>query len=99
MDSKELKELILGSNIIYKSLKRKKKILLKEEIPTKKFAFSSVVSLKDILPGEKLSEDNIWVKRPGTGEFLAKDFPKLIGREVKKIILKDSFIGRNSLKK
>jgi len=99
MDSKELKELILGSNIIYKSLERKNKILLKEEIPTKKFAFSSVVSLKDILPGEKLSEDNIWVKRPGTGEFLAKDFPKLIGREVKKIILKDSFIGRNSLKK
>jgi N-acetylneuraminate synthase len=98
MDSKELKELILGSNIIYKSLQRKNKILLKEEIPTKKFAFSSVVSLKDILPGEKLSENNIWVKRPGTGEFLAKDFSKLIGRVVKKRILKDSFIDSNSLK-
>jgi len=98
MDSKELKELILGSNIIYKSLQRTNKILLKEEIPTKKFAFSSVVSLKDILPGEKLSENNIWVKRPGTGEFLAKDFSKLIGRVVKKRILKDSFIDSNSLK-
>ena len=88
----------MGSNVIYKSLQRTNKILLKEEIPTKKFAFSSVVSLKDILPGEKLSENNIWVKRPGTGEFLAKDFSKLIGRVVKKRILKDSFIDSNSLK-
>jgi N-acetylneuraminate synthase len=30
--------------------------------------------------GEEFSKDNIWVKRPGTGEILAADFPRVLGR-------------------
>ena len=28
------------------------------------------------------SKENIWVKRPGTGDFLAKEFTKLIGADI-----------------
>ena len=45
------------------------------------FAYASVVSIKDIEPGETLV-DNIWVKRPGTGEFLTKEFENLLGKNL-----------------
>ena len=52
------------------------------------FAFASVVSLTEIRAGEELTRDNIWVRRPGTGDFSAEDFFMLLGkrarREVKK---------------
>ena len=71
---------------------------LKEETKTIKFAFASVVSIKNIFPGEKLTRNNIWVKRPGTGDFLAKDYKKLLGKKVKFKILKDTFIKSKDLK-
>ena len=42
----------------------KKKLSLHSK-KTAKFAFSSVVSTKNILKGEKFNDKNIWVKRPG----------------------------------
>ena len=65
---------------------------------TIKFAFASVVSTKTILPGEKLTKNNIWVKRPGLGDFLAKDYEKLLGKKVKSKIIKDTFIKMKNLK-
>ena len=62
------------------------------------FAFSSVVSIRDILPGEKLSMSNIWVKKPGTGDFLAKDYKKLLGKKVYTKIISGEFIKRKYLK-
>ena len=49
-----------------------------------KFAFASVVSTKFIRKGQKLNINNIWVKRPGTGHFAAKDYHKLLGKISKK---------------
>ncbi len=46
-----------------------------------KFAFASVVSIKDIKKGEKFSLDNIWVKRPGTGDFMAEELNKILGKK------------------
>ena len=38
------------------------------------------------MPGETLTEQNIWVKRPGGGDFNVNDFEKLIGKKcIKKI--------------
>ena len=45
-----------------------------------KFAFASVVAIKNIKKGEKLTIDNIWVKRPGTGDFKAEKFKQLLGK-------------------
>ena len=79
IDPKELRELIDGSAAIHASLGGEKEIL-KEEQPTIDFAYASVVSIKDIKQGDKLTEENVWVKRPGTGEILAKDYKSLLGK-------------------
>ncbi len=40
------------------------------------------MATKDIKPGEKLTEENIWVKRPGGGDYGVLDYDSLIGKEV-----------------
>ncbi|MCX5695192.1 MAG: N-acetylneuraminate synthase family protein [Candidatus Omnitrophica bacterium] len=82
MDPKELAELITGSRIIHQALGGNKEIL-KEEQPTIDFAYACVVSIKEIKRGERLTEENIWVKRPGTGEIKALNFKKLLGLKTK----------------
>ena len=64
MDFDDLKNLIKGSNEIFLARGGKKKPL-KEEKKTIAFAFPSVVSLKNLSPGMKLTKDNIFLKRPG----------------------------------
>ncbi len=81
----ELRELIIGSEAIYKALGGTKEILMEEQ-PTIDFAYSCVVSIKDIKKGEHFSHDNIWVKRPGTGEIKAVDFENVIGKIAKRDI-------------
>jgi N-acetylneuraminate synthase len=79
MDPGELSSLIIGSKLIHQSLGGGKSAV-PEELPTIAFAFASVVAIKNIEAGEKLTEDNIWVKRPGGGDFSASDFENLLGR-------------------
>lgn len=85
IDYYQLKNLIEGCNKIFTSLPGKK-VPVKEEFSTMKFAFASVVSIKKITKGQKLTSKNIWVKRPGNGEFLAKDLKKLFGKIAKRDI-------------
>ena len=85
IDPRELKELIEGSRAIFQALGGKKNIL-PEEKPTINFAYACVVAIRDIATGEKLSSNNIWVKRPGTGEIKAVHFESLLGKVVKRTI-------------
>tara|TARA_S200000501_G_scaffold376898_1_gene433297 strand:- start:935 stop:1978 length:1044 start_codon:yes stop_codon:yes gene_type:complete len=96
IDFHQLKDLIEGCNKIHKSIPGEKKPV-KEEISTMKFAFASVVSIKDIKKGEKLSYENIWVKRPGTGSFLARDFNKLIGKIAKRNLKSNIQINKKDI--
>lgn len=87
IDPRELSELIVGSAAIHQALGGEKDILADEK-PTIDFAYASVVAINDIEPGEILSMKNIWVKRPGTGEILATDFEKIIGKTAtRKVVL------------
>ena len=88
IDPQELRDLIIGSKAIFESLNGKK-IFLDEEKPVADFAFSSIVTIRDIGRGEKFSEGNIWVKRPGTGEIKASDFEKIINKKSKVDIKKN----------
>ncbi len=88
IDPTELKDLIFGVDAIYKALGGKKEIL-KEEKPTIDFAYACVVSIKEIKKGEKFTKDNIWVKRPGTGEIKAVNYKSVIGKIAKKDIETD----------
>ena len=97
IDEKQLKELINGSKKIFTALPGIKKPV-KEEKSTMKFAFASVVATKNIKKGSKLNRDNIWVKRPGTGDYLAKDYTKLIGKKVLRNIKINTQIKKKHLK-
>ena len=97
MDTSELKQLIKGSNKIFESMGGKKKAL-KEEAKTIAFAFQSVVATKDILKGEKLSLSNIFLRRPGNGDYKVKDFIKIIGKKTKRDIRSNTQIKKNHLR-
>lgn len=88
MDPGELGQLIEGSRIIYQASGGKKGIL-QEEQPTIDFAYACVVAIRDIAAGEKLNENNIWVKRPGNGQIKAVHFSKLLEKTVKTEIKKN----------
>ncbi|MFC3095067.1 polyhydroxyalkanoate biosynthesis repressor PhaR [Alteromonas sediminis] len=79
MDSVALRELIVGVSEIHKMLGGEKRPAAEEKV-TSDFAFATVVAIAPIAKGEKLSADNIWVKRPGTGHIPAADYEKLIGK-------------------
>jgi N-acetylneuraminate synthase len=78
----ELKELIEGSSAIHRALGGTKRIL-KEEQPTIDFAYATVVTVRPVKEGAVIRKDDVWVKRPGTGEILAKDLNKIIGKKAK----------------
>ena len=92
MDEKSCRELIINSKII-KSMLGGKKEPAKEEEVTINFAFSTVVSIKDIKAGDTLSNDNIWVKRPGTGKIKAEHFNKILGKISNKNINKGEHLN------
>jgi N-acetylneuraminate synthase len=85
IDPSELKDLIIGSKAIFQALGGSKDILL-EEKATIDFAYSCIVSIRDIHRGEILTPENIWVKRPGTGDFKAIDYWTVINKIAKKDI-------------
>ncbi|OJI07368.1 polyhydroxyalkanoate biosynthesis repressor PhaR [bacterium CG10_46_32] len=96
IDPAELKELIQGSRAIHAALGGKKDIL-KEEQPTINFAYACVVTTKPIAKGEKFTQDNLWVKRPGTGEIKAIEYKKIIGKKAKRGIKADMQLKRKDI--
>ena len=68
------------------------KTAIKEEQVTIDFAFATVVSIKDIQTGDILTRENIWVKRPGIGKILAKEFESLLGKKAKCYIPADTHL-------
>ncbi len=89
IDPEELMDLIEGSRSVFQARGGTKGIL-PEEQPTIDFAYASIVSIQDIAEGDTLSRDNIWVKRPGTGEILAVHFEELLDRNARGNIPKDT---------
>ena len=61
------------------------------------FAFASVVAIKDILKDEVLTEENLWVRRPGGGDYSAADYDSLIGSKVKKFVRKNTRLTREDM--
>jgi N-acetylneuraminate synthase len=79
MNPSELADLVVGSRAIHSALGGSKQILAEEQ-PTIDFAYASVVTTAIIEQGELFTTENLWVKRPGTGEILAVSYPKILGR-------------------
>tara|TARA_A100001015_G_scaffold314361_1_gene423655 strand:- start:5 stop:1042 length:1038 start_codon:yes stop_codon:yes gene_type:complete len=93
MDAKTATELLEGVEILFQERGGVKEATL-EEKPTINFAFASVVSIANIKKGDLFNKDNIWVKRPGTGEILADEYEDLIGKKANQDISSDQQISR-----
>jgi sialic acid synthase SpsE len=92
MDPIALQELLYGSAEIA-LMRGGKKEAAEEEQVTMDFAFATVVAIQSIQKGEKLSKENIWVKRPGTGSIKAEHFNKLIGKVAIRDIANDEHLS------
>jgi N-acetylneuraminate synthase len=88
MDEKACAELIGSSNEIWQ-MRGGVKEPAKEEQVTIDFAFATVCSIAPIQKGEKLTKENIWVKRPGTGKILAEHFNNILGKTATRTIEND----------
>ena len=96
MDPIHLKELIIGAKEIA-TMRGGNKEAAEEEQPTIDFAFATVVTIKPIQKGEIFSKDNIWIKRPGTGEILADKYYDLLNKKSLKDILIDTHISKSDV--
>ena len=96
MDPSAAKELILGANTIFEQ-RGGSKGPVEEELPTIKFAFASIVSINEIKKGDIFSKENLWVKRPGTGEILAEEFESILGKKAKNDISSGQQLKREDI--
>lgn len=94
MDETRLGELLQAARDVHK-MHGGEKCAIKEEQVTIDFAFASVVTIKPIKQGEIFTMDNLWVKRPGTGEYLAEDFESLLGKHALCDIESDMQLKKN----
>ncbi|MDO6610109.1 N-acetylneuraminate synthase family protein [Shewanella sp. 1_MG-2023] len=97
MDAKECAQLISQSARMAK-MRGGKKEAAKEEQVTIDFAYASVVTIAEIKEGEIFSRNNLWVKRPGTGDFLAEDYEKILGKTASENIASDVQLQKKSVK-
>ena len=96
MDEMQLKELIQASKEVPAMLGGKKEALEEERV-TIDFAFATVVTIKPIKKGQLFTKDNIWVKRPGTGEILAEFYDKVLGKIASCDIKSDTQLTRTMI--
>ena len=96
MDARALSELITGSKII-KQARGGHKGPIDLERPTIDFAYATVVTIKAIKAGETFTGDNLWVKRPGTGEILAENYEDIIGKKALRDIPDDTHLSKKDI--
>ena len=97
VEPNDVKKIIEASKILFKERGGNKNKLIPEEKVTSDFAYATVVAIKDIKENEILNMENIWVKRPGSGKILAKDFKSLLGKKVNKNIPKDKHLNPDDI--
>ena len=96
MDPIQAKDLIEGANILF-SQRGGLKEPAKEEQVTIDFAFATVVSIADISKGDTFTKENLWVKRPGTGEILAAEYQNILGKKANKFIPKNTHLRKEDI--
>ena len=93
VDTKQMIQLLEGIDAIYKAIPGSIKPIPKEK-KTSNFAFASVVSNANLKKGEILNENNIWVRRPGNGDFKAEEYYSLLGKKINSEVKKNTQIKK-----
>lgn len=96
LDPSELADLVNGTSAIFQALGGSKTILAEEQ-PTIDFAYACVVTIRDVAEGEAFSSDNVWVKRPGTGEIKAVDYESVLGRRASRALPVNAQLSRTDI--
>lgn len=96
MDEQACRELIVASAEMAQ-MRGGTKEPAKEEQVTIDFAFATICTIADIKKGEVFTKDNIWVKRPGTGEILADKFEAVLGKTANNDIDNDQQLTLNDI--
>jgi len=96
MDENECANLIKASQEVFQMRGGTKKAA-KEEQVTINFAFATLVSIQPIKKGELFTKENLWAKRPGTGELLAEEYFNLLGKAAAVDIPKDVHIAKSMI--
>ena len=98
LEPDELMELVKGCKAVQQCLGNQK-IIHELEKPIVAWARESVVAIKEILPGDVLTLDNIWVKRPSPNseELPASEFERVLGRKANKRIKSDTKIQKRDI--
>ena len=90
---KELSKMIKSIRNIERAMGKKNKQVSHSEKKNRKIARKSIVAKTQITPGDLFSENNICLKRPGTG-IPASEYFKLIGKKSKIFYKKDQLIKK-----
>ena len=98
MDGKDYQIILNARDEIYDALSSNKEIIDEEDV-TRNFAFHSLVATKNINKNVRIKREHITTKRPGTGDYLAFDMKKVLGKKTTQIIKKDDFIKIKNLKR
>jgi N-acetylneuraminate synthase len=93
VNTKQMIELIKGVDLIHKAMPGGIKPISREK-KTANFAFASVVANKDLEKGTILNRNNIWVRRPGNGDFKAEEYYSLIGKKIRFKVKKNTQIKK-----
>ena len=83
MDPAQLKELRCCSEEMFLMRGGSKMEAIPEEQDTRDFAFATIVATKFINAGDSITTENSTPKRPGCGDFQAKDHVQILGMKVR----------------
>jgi sialic acid synthase SpsE len=93
----ELKDLVDGVHSIYSALGNEK--FINEEAKKVRYGFSeSIVTINEIKKGDAFKEqDNIWVKRPGSG-IPSYELSTIVGKKAARDLPKDYLLKRDDIR-
>jgi sialic acid synthase SpsE len=96
MEPKELEALVKDIRAIERSLGATKQIQPGEQ-DVRDMALHSVVTIRDVAAGATIGNDDVWVKRPGTG-IPARQLGDVIGKVTSRAIAKDTLVRWEDLR-
>lgn len=89
MDPSELRHIIDRSREIHTALMNPKQRTAAEE-DVYRFARASVVADKDLTEGHVITEEDIWARRPGSGEIAGYDFDTVLGMKLTRDVTRNT---------
>ena len=95
-DTDDFKSLVKDIRIMERCCGTSEKTVYDEELPVIKMARHSLVLLRDVEPGEKLTEDNLGTRRPGDG-IPANEFYNYLNKTAKRHLKKNTLLLRQDV--